>query len=339
MYKKGHRHLLILTIIALFGGCAETNIHTIRNHQDINLPGETPEQGDDQNPGPVQPPAITPPMPSGCITNTASGEHTFTCEGLSVDAVIPASCQAPGCGLILQIHGDTGTGLLMDANTNLRAIGSQNGYIVLSPTGRPRLQGVGATWTQEEDPKLIAITQQFASVFRVNEGKIHATGFSRGGFVAWRLLCDASNLFASVAPAAAGNGNGEVTCFAQNRFPSRQADILFMIGLTDVPVPLSTMQSIRNAAISNYQSGPKVVVAEDASFTHNRWTNAQGVMIETFEHSYETNPAGPWGNSRGHCFPGSTMNPFDAQYALPCQSPNAFTWGEEVLKFFQAHPK
>jgi hypothetical protein len=43
-----------------------------------------------------------------------------------------------------------------------------------------------------------------------------------------------------------------------------------------------------------------------------------------------------------HCYPGSD----DFEATLPgqfmgfaCLSPNAFTWGEIVLEFFQAHPK
>src|SRR5690348_13309802 len=77
----------------------------------------------------------TPPMPSGCVTDVSSGDHTYSCSGLTVDARIPPACQAPGCGLILVLHGDTGTGLLMDAHIKMRELGAQHGYIVLAPTG------------------------------------------------------------------------------------------------------------------------------------------------------------------------------------------------------------
>src|SRR5213592_3825058 len=69
----------------------------------------------------------TPPMPAGCVTDVSSGDHTYTCGGLQVDARIPAQCQAPGCGLILVLHGDTGTGLLMDAHVKMRDLGEQHG--------------------------------------------------------------------------------------------------------------------------------------------------------------------------------------------------------------------
>lgn len=290
----------------------------------------------------TKPPPATPPTPSGCIQDVTPGDHVYTCEGLTVDASIPAACSAPGCGLILQIHGDTGTGKLIDANTNLQALGKQKGYVVVSPTGPPYGGGQpGSTWTQAEDPKLVAITRLFARVFRIDDKRVHATGFSRGGFVAWRLVCDASDLFASFAPSAAGNGNGEVTCFSAGRSPTRKADVLFLMGRTDVPVPFSTMVSIRDGLLADYglAAAAPITVTSDANYTHRRWTKTAGPTLEVFEHGYETEPTGPFGSSRGHCFPGSKMPPFSPQYAVPCKAPNAFTWGEEVIKFFEAHPK
>ncbi len=281
-----------------------------------------------------------PPAPQGCVQETASGDRTYMCEGLRVDATIPPSCQVSGCGLILELHGDTGTGLLMDGHTNLRALGREAGYIVIAPTG-PAYGGgqPGSTWSRQEDAKLIAITKLFAAVFHVNAKKIHVTGFSRGGFVTWRLLCDASDLFASAAPAAAGNGNGETTCFNGTRFPARNLDVLFLMGRTDQPVPYSTMRSIRDAAITRYGGGAQATVASDSLYAHYRWTTSSGAVVETFDHAYETLASGPFGSSLGHCFPGSTSDPLAAQYAVPCAGPNAFVWGAEVMKFFKAHPK
>jgi dienelactone hydrolase len=278
---------------------------------------------------------VPPPTPQGCITDVGTGDRVYTCNGLTVSATIPAVCQRPGCGLILQLHGDTGTGPLIDSHTKLHELGKQNGYIVLSPNGNPSVPA----WSQADDTKLIALTTLFRDVFRADSKKVHVAGFSRGGFAVWRLICKASDLFASAAPAAAGNGNGEVTCFSGGQVPAQKVDIVFLMGRTDAPVPFGTMTSIRDNARSNYGTGTVQVVAGDSAYTHNRWINPQGLVVETFEHSYETRDDGPWGSARGHCFPGSTSDPFAPQYAVPCQGPNAFTWGAEVMKFFLAHPR
>ena len=284
----------------------------------------------------------TPPTPAGCVTDVSSGDHVYMCGGLRVDARIPARCQAPGCGLILELHGDTGTGLLMDGHTKLRDLGEQAGFIVLAPTGpaRPGPLG-GSTWSSANDATLVDMTTQFRDVFRVDPKKIHVTGFSRGGFVTWRLLCDHADLFASAAPAGAGIGDGstgglnfgETTCFQGNRAPSRHIPIVFMMGRTDASVGYQTMVDIRNAAVANYQVAGPTVLVSDSKYSHNQWG-----VIETFDHAYETVSPGPWDTAKGHCIAGSTSDPQAPQYAIPCKLPNAFVWGEEVMKFFIAHP-
>jgi polyhydroxybutyrate depolymerase len=285
----------------------------------------------------------TPPMPAGCVTDVSTGDHVYTCGGLKVDARIPAACQAPGCGLILVLHGDTGTGLLMDAHVKMRDLGRDNGYIVLAPTGPPR-QDEGSTWTSANDATLVDMVTQFRDVFRVNAKKIHVTGFSRGGFVNWRLLCDHADLFASAAPAGAGFGNtppydfNEQTCFEANRAPSRKIPITFLMGRTDVSVGYSSMVNIRNAAITSYGATGPTVLASDASYTHNRWTSSDGGVIETWDHAYENYATSEFAYAMGHCIVGSTTDPTAPQYAIPCQPPNAFVWGEVVMQFFIANP-
>jgi poly(3-hydroxybutyrate) depolymerase len=182
---------------------------------------------------------------------------------------------------------------------------------------------------------LVDIVHQFASVFRIDAKKIHVTGFSRGGFVTWRLLCDRADLFASAAPGGAGDGTafGEQTCFSSGRMPSRQIPIVFLMGRTDAAVGYASMTTIRDAAIAAYgASGPQQLDG-DANYTHDRWG-----VIETFDHAYQTVANGPWASAKGHCIPGSTMDPFAPQYAIPCQLPNSFVWGQQVMQFFLDHP-
>lgn len=284
-----------------------------------------------------------PPVASGCITDVSSGDHTFMCGGLQVDVRVPAACQAPGCGLILELHGDTGSGLLMDGHTRLRALGEQHGYVVIAPSGPPFGFGrPGSTWHASDDATLVAMVKELAGVFRVDPKKVHVTGFSRGGFVTWRLLCDHADLFASAAPGGAGNGDafGEPTCFTAGRSPARTVPVLFLMGRTDASVGYASMVEIRDAALARYgtpdASAPEVI-AQDGRYTHNRWANGDAI-VETFDHAYETIPDGPFADARGHCIPGSTSDPRAPQYAIPCELPNAFAWGEEVMAFFVAHP-
>jgi dienelactone hydrolase len=280
-------------------------------------------------------------QPTGCVTEVGAGDHVYACGGLRVDARIPAACPPDGCGLILELHGDTGTGLLMDGHTRLRDLGAPHGYIVVAPTGPPWGGAPGSTWHAANDATLIDVVTTFVAAFHVDPRKVHVTGFSRGGFVTWRLLCDHADLFASAAPGGGGDGSafGEATCFSGGRAPSRQLPILFLMGRTDASVGYASLTAIRDAAIASYGATGPQVLAQDATYAHGRWTAAAGAVIETFDHAYETVPDGPFGAARGHCIPGSTTDPYASQYAIPCKLPTSFAWGEQVMAFFLAHPR
>lgn len=312
----------------------------------------------------MNPPPVNPPVgftgtatPEGCIQDVSAGAHTYTCEGLQVDATIPplaATCPAAGCGVILELHGDTGTGPLIDAHLRLRDRASPKGYIVIAPTG-PAIGKVnrttypGSYWSPDYDAKVVAITKLFAKVFKADPKRIHATGFSRGGHMTWRLACDHSTTFASVAPAASGNGSTwllvnqpEATCFTPGRTPARPLPILTLMGKTDVPIPYSTMVSIKDAALAAYGISPGQVgtLAGNAQYARKQSTNTAAPTIEWFEHSYETLPGGPTASAKGHCVPGSTYSATAPQYAYGCNPnvPAAFDWGAEVLDFFERTP-
>ena len=288
-------------------------------------------------------PGFQPPVPAGCVDDVTAGDHVYTCGTLQVDARIPAACVTAPCGLILELHGDTGTGLLMDGHTRLRDLGQQYGYIVVAPTGPPYGGQPGSTWTSANDATLVGITNNFANVFHVDPARIHVTGFSRGAFVTWRMICDHSDLFASAAPGGGGDGTsfGEVTCFSQGRAPAHQIPILFLMGRTDASVGYASMTQIRDAAIASYgASGPIAAGGGDANAAHNRWSgNTPGALIETWDHAYETVNDGPFAAAKGHCIPGSTTDPYAAQYAIPCKLPTAFVWGDQVMQFFLQHPR
>ncbi len=318
---------------ALFACCLVGCVNDV-----MSLDGGAPDGGGVEDAGAAV--DAGPPQASGCITDVGTGDHAFTCDGLAVDVRIPAACQAPGCGLVLELHGDTGNGLLMDGHTQLRALGAARGYIVVAPTGPPFGGGYpGSTWHDTNDAALVSIVGRFRDVFRVDPKKIHVTGFSRGGFSTWRLLCDHSDLFASAAPAGAGFGGsfGEDTCF-DGDVPARRIPILFLVGRTDASVGYSTMTSMRDAIVDEYGASGPVLVDSGNDYLHQRWTSDGGVALEVFDHEYETVDDGPWASAQGHCIPGSTADPYGAQYAIPCVLPNAFVWGEEVMDFFVAHP-
>lgn len=302
------------------------------------------------------------PVPTGCVTDVSPGVHTFTCEGLTVDVGIPdmqAKCPPAGCGLIVELHGDTGTGPLVDAHTRLLTRGPSRGYIVLAPTGPaigalgiPPVVYPGSSWNVGTDAKLLAITQTFTNVFKADPKRLHLTGFSRGGFTSWRLACDNSELFASVAVGGAGNSavplgspfSTEPTCFDGNHYPTRPFDILMLMGRTDTQ-QYAKMTALRTSARARYglvDQDTVDVVGAVPSLTHQRASHVGKATIEWFDHAYEVDPTNsdPYGKgAKGHCIPGSDVAKSAPLYNIACKKPNDVDWGAEVLAFFDMHPK
>jgi len=214
-----------------------------------------------------------------CFTDSIAGDRTVLCAGLRVDARVPPACLRTSCGLILELHGDTGTGLLEDAHVRLRDLGARDGYIVVAPTGPPFGRGKsGSTWSSANDAALVEIVRQFSRAYRADMKRIYVTGFSRGGFVTWRLACDHADLFAAAAPAGASTGGdrGERTCFSPGHTPSRKIPLLLLMGRTDAAVGYPLMVAIRDAAIKQYGATTSQVLAGDSTYTHTRWTSPDG---------------------------------------------------------------
>jgi poly(3-hydroxybutyrate) depolymerase len=266
---------------------------------------------------------------TGCLTaaDVAAGHHQVSCAGgINYDIEVPAACPPGGCGLILDMHGFTMDAGSEDANTDMRARGGQAGYVVVQPTA----PGFTPSWNQDEDaPFVFTFVADVANMAGTDPSRAHVMGFSQGGGMTWRMVCDHADFFASAAPGGAIEG----CAFDAAHAPSEEVDVLVMHGHNDVIVSFqSTAIPQRDAALAYWAFGPPEVFAGDATYTATRWTTAQGSVLELWEHDYSSQSL----LIQGHCFPGSDDTGF---LGLACEPPNAFSYGEIALQFFLDHPK
>jgi dienelactone hydrolase len=284
---------------------------------------------------------IPQPAPVGCVTAVGAGAHSFTCDGLQFDVSVPEACVTRSCGLIVDVHGGTMSGPMEDKNTNLAALGRRHGYIVVTPTA------FGNLWNYSvDDAKVLSFLRATRDAFHVNQKRIHMTGMSQGGYMSWRFLCQHTDLFGSVAPAAAAGAAAitiEVGCtFTGQDVPKGEIDILYMHGIEDALVNFQNAVTLRDAVIAHYRMGTGQVIASDSTHTRTRYSTAGGRVFEFIEHRYLSDSSVLGVAIRGHCFPGSqdqTITLPGQLMAFGCKPPNSFTWGEEVVRFFMAHPK
>lgn len=273
------------------------------------------------------------PGPQGCIDDTSAGQHQYTCDGFVYDVMVPDACVAGGCGLVFDVHGFSMSGDMEDANTAMRALGQQYGYVVVQPNANPAPPL--ASWKPPgDDDHVYAFFQLAVAAWQLDPKRLHFTGFSQGGAMTWRFICAHSDVLASAAPAA------EEACFDGASAPAHEIPILFMHGTKDALVPFANATKQRDAVVAAWQMDAGQQIAGDGTFTRTRYTSPKGTVFEFIQHDYEAGSC--LLKLGGHCFPGSDDHagglPGQA-CAFACIAPNAFTWGEEVMQFFIAHPK
>lgn len=281
---------------------------------------------------------FTTPSPVGCVSDVSAGKHEFACDGIRHFVSVPDACLTHACGLVVDVHGGTMDAAMEDHNTNIAALGTEAGYLVLQPSA------FGNNWSPGvDDDKIVAFMEDLFAAFHVDRDRVHVMGFSQGGFMTWRLLCKRADWFASVSPGGAGNAVplAPAGCaFSGAEMPSAEVSILHLAGTKDAFVPITSQQQQRDTVVAAWGM-PAPDVEEGTGFRRSRYTSAAGTVYEYLEHDYETDAAF-FVAIKGHCYPGST----DYTPQVPgqlmgfgCKGDNAFHWGQEAIRFFIEHPK
>ncbi len=278
---------------------------------------------------------------SACtLDDVSAGQHTYSCAGLTYDVDIPAACASSSCGLVADVHGLSMSGIMEDNNTNLRRLGEQYGYIVVQPNAAPAPPL--SSWTPStDDPKVFGFIELAVSALHADTKRVHMTGFSEGGYMTYRFLCDHADYFASVAPAAGAGCSfgGDAGMWGSANVPSREIAVLAVNGTLDALVNFNSVAvPQRDKVVAGWHMDSGTVVAGDSTFTRTRYTSPSGTVFEFIQHDYSSAQT----FTKGHCFPGSEDldggEPGQV-FGFACQPPNSFVWGDEVMKFFMAHPK
>jgi pimeloyl-ACP methyl ester carboxylesterase len=278
--------------------------------------------------------SFPPPVPDDCIKDvTPKADHVVTCSGLKWNLSVPAQCVTKACGLVVDVHGFSMSGKMEDANTNLVALGAQHGFIVVNPNADPAPPL--ADWkAAQDDSKVFDFMQRTMKAFHVDPKRVHFTGFSQGGDMTWRFVCDHSDVIASAAPAAFGHSVAE-SCFSKGKQPAREMPLLYMHGTKDALVAFSTAEAARDAVVQVLGMKKGTPVSTNAEHLWDRYTNSKGTVFEMLQHDYTGATL-----LGGHCYPGSSDpggQPGQV-FSFKCDQTSPFVWGKAVMEFFLAHP-
>jgi len=182
-----------------------------------------------------------PPRPSsGCrssdpvvqgLRSLTSGGHTRRFR-----LVVPESAQPGPAPLVLNLHGLVENVKLHEWYTAMDEAAGARGMIVVYP------QGLGNSWNAGpaccgrardegvDDVRFLRdLVREMEGELCVDRARVYATGLSNGAIMSYRLACDASDLFAAIAPVAGVEA-------APKCQPKRPVPVLAFHGTSDLLV-------------------------------------------------------------------------------------------------------
>ncbi len=166
--------------------------------------------------------------------------------------------------LILVLHGHGAAGALELAYSRLGNLVLDSGVLVVAPDGLMNDEG-NRYWKitnercefepdgPDDIPYLVGLVEEIASVYNVDPARIFIFGHSNGGFMAYKLACEHSELFAAIISLA-----GSTTIDAMECSPTEPVSVVQIHGDADDTVPYEGGEEIIGIPC-DHPSAPQMV--------------------------------------------------------------------------------
>ena len=255
-----------------------------------------------------------------CIKDLSpSLRKPVSCDGQSYNLTVSEECAEGGCGVIIDVHGLNMDPWLEDQNTGLSVSAPPYGYIVVQPSAP------GRSWQEAHYLKVYDFYSQVKTAFDADLNRLHMTGFSQGSMMTLWFMCVFRDEFASYAPTAAAGGR--VCEGVPGGIPD--VPILYQHGWYDNLAGWNLAEDFYNLVLS--QRNYEMVLDIGDRYSHRtEWVSDTGTRFALLSHGYQTS----YWYGAGHCFPGAPY-----RNAHSCRGYHAYSWGDELLRFFIENPK
>jgi polyhydroxybutyrate depolymerase len=282
-------------------------------------------------------PVTLPSLPIGETTRTLTHDGLERSYVLYVPASVNESQPIP---LIFILHGGTGNAKSAIRMSEFNPIADQNGFIVVYPNGTNRLGndkfltwngGTCCGYAQENNIDDVgfmrAIVVDLQALTNIDAKRLYVTGMSNGGVLSHRLGCEASDIFAAIAPAA-GTLN-----FAPCQ-PTHSISILEFHGTDDRHIPY------------NGGTGPDSLVDVDFASVPDSvgfWVSFNGCNTQPLTNTSDDIQHDVWTGCRGSTAV-ELYTIIDGGHVWPQSVPSLSetetkTASQLIWDFFAAHPK
>ena len=260
------------------------------------------------------------------------GDHTVEVEhdGLKRTALVhvPASIEvgAPA-PLVLNFHGFTSNAAQQSQFSAMNPLADAEGFIVAYPQGIDSSWNAGAccgnAMTQLIDDVgfVRKLVDALAAQLCIDGKRVYATGMSNGGFMSHRLACEASDVFAAIAPVSAVNGTEPCA-------PERPVPVMMFNGTADILVAYNGGGNFAKSAPQTFEEWadrdgctddavPGKMAGMASCESHEACDAGVSVVFCTFE-------------GMGHCWPGQAFCTLGA-------SSTDLSANEEMWAFFSQY--
>jgi polyhydroxybutyrate depolymerase len=268
------------------------------------------------------------PVECGVVDGLSPGDHERTLDhgGMTRSYILHVpeghdpETAAP---LLLNMHGYLSSPQMQSQWSQMNETSDPRGWVVAYPAGTANSWNGGsccgdaASGGIDDVAFLRAVVADISTLVCVDPRRVHATGMSNGGYMSHRLACEASDVFASVAPVAGALGITDCN-------PSRPMSVLAFHGVQDTLVAYEDdVTSIETwAALGGCNSEP---AQED--FRGGNFRNYEGCDAGAAVGLYTLDPM-------GHCWPGGNASQCFEFLGPHSDATDANT---TMLDFFDAH--
>ena len=143
--------------------------------------------------------------------------------------------------LVILLHGLGQSGEIVEAYFQLQPLAESRGFLYVHPDGTPHPAGdrfwdatdacCGLGSTADDVTYLTSIIDQVSATRNVDPSRVYVMGHSNGGFMSYRMACDAAERIAAIASVAGATWADTSKCN-----PSEPVSVLQVHGTADVAV-------------------------------------------------------------------------------------------------------
>ena len=179
-------------------------------------------------------------IPASAQLSGALVFDTIQFDGLQRSYImfVPASYDgSEAVPLVLNLHGAGSTAIEQVVYSQLNNVADTAGFLVLIPDAVDNFWSSGFSFLPAGAPDdvafLLGLLDTVSSQYSIDPNRVYSTGMSNGGFMSYRLACEAADRFAAIASVTGSMAD----LVYSDCSPSRVVPVMEVHGTSDLTVP------------------------------------------------------------------------------------------------------